>query len=101
MGKTQILSSYTDKFKEKIKPTVAIDFIQKKIENENEVISFQIWDTAGEERYKSIIRGYYKNSNGAFIVYDITNKKSFENIDKWFDELDKNTEIMLIGNKKI
>jgi len=100
VGKTQILSSYTDKFKEKIKPTVAIDFIQKKIENENEVISFQIWDTAGEERYKSIIRGYYKNSNGAFIVYDITNKKSFENIDNWFDELDKNTEIMLIGNKK-
>ena len=99
-GKTQILNAYTDKFKEKTKSTIGIDFIQKKIEIENDIIFFQIWDTAGEERYKSITNGYYKDVSGAFIVYDITNRKSFENIDNWINELDKNMEIILLGNKE-
>ena len=72
----------------------------KKIEIENDIILFQIWDTAGEERYKSITNVYFKDASGVFIVYDITNRKSYENIDNWFNVLDKNTEIILIGNKQ-
>ena len=63
----------------------------------------QIWDTAGQERYKSITSAYYKGSKGAFVVYDISRKETFENVDKWIGELKTNGSedvlIMLVGNK--
>ena len=63
----------------------------------------QIWDTAGQERYRSITTSYYKGSHGCFIVYDITNEESFENVDKWYSETVKtareNVSIILVGNK--
>ena len=63
----------------------------------------QIWDTAGQERYKSITSSYYKGSHGCFIVYDITNEKTFENVDNWFKqaqkEASKEVSIILVGNK--
>ena len=70
---------------------------------ENTSIKLQIWDTAGEERYRSITSAYYKGSKGCFIVYDITNPQSFEDIQKWYEEIkrsgDKGVSIILVGNK--
>ena len=63
----------------------------------------QIWDTAGQERYRAITSSYYKGSHGCFIVYDITNQASFDNMEKWFEhvqkEAGKDISIILVGNK--
>ena len=66
-------------------------------------IRIQIWDTAGQEAFRSITRSYYKNSTCAFIVYDITSKESFKNIASWLNECkemcSKDILICLVGNK--
>ena len=63
----------------------------------------QIWDTAGQERYRSITSSYYKGSHGCLIVYDITNEKTFENVEKWLEqakkEAGKDVSVILVGNK--
>ena len=66
-------------------------------------IKLQIWDTAGQETFKSITRSYYRGSIGVVLVYDITNRDSFNNVSKWLDETksyanDKIT-VMLVANK--
>ena len=85
------------------KATVGVEFGTKNLEIKDKKVKIQIWDTAGQERYKSITSAYYKGAKGAFIVYDITNKNTFDNIDKWVFDLktngDKNIEIIIIGNK--
>ena len=101
VGKTNILSTYIkNTFDQNKNPTI-FDLHNKNIKIKNKIINFQIWDTAGQERYKSIICGFYKNAKGAFIVYDITDLKSFLSVDYWFIDLKNKTdaEIILIGNK--
>jgi small GTP-binding protein len=104
VGKSNILSRYLkNEFSIETKTTVGVEFGAKKIEIEGIKIKAQIWDTAGQERYKSITNAYYKGSKGALVVYDITKKETFDNIDRWITELKKNAEpdvtIILIGNK--
>ena len=104
VGKSNILLKYLkNEFQQNTKATVGVEFGTKTVEIDNKKIKVQIWDTAGQERYRSITSAYYKGAKGAFIVYDITRKASFENIDKWIEDLksngDKNVSIMLIGNK--
>ena len=60
-----------------------MEFGTKNVKIKNKNIKIQIWDTAGQERYRSITSAYYKGAKGAFIVYDITRKNTFDNIDKW------------------
>ena len=108
VGKTSIIERFiNDKFEsELITATVMSNYNCKnlKIDPFTEV-NMQIWDTAGQERFKSMIRGYLRDSNGIFIVFDLSNKRSFEDIDSWLDEInnsdvDSNTCVkMLIGNK--
>ena len=66
-------------------------------------IKSQIWDTAGQERFRAITSAYYRGAVGALLVYDIANKKSFQNVSHWLTELkehgDENIIIMLVGNK--
>ena len=63
----------------------------------------QIWDTAGQERYRTITNAYYKGADGIIIVFDITNRESFLNIDSWLEEINKNVGddvlIMIFANK--
>ena len=63
----------------------------------------QIWDTAGQERYRAITSAYYRGAVGALLVYDLTKKQSFDNVNRWLHELrdhaDSNIVIMLVGNK--
>ena len=104
VGKSNIMSRYLkDEFSIETKTTVGVEFGAKKIELNGNNIKAQIWDTAGQERYKSITNAYYKGSKGALLVYDITKKDSFDNIDRWITELKNNGDpevtIILIGNK--
>ena len=104
MGKTNIISKYLkNEFQEDFSATIGVEFSHRQFEVDNHKIKAQIWDTAGQERYKAITKAYYKGAKGAFIVYDITRKETFDNIDKWRNELvsscNQEITIMLIGNK--
>ena len=104
VGKTNILSRFTlDKFNENSKNTIGADFSSMDLMINNKSIKTQFWDTAGQEKYRAMSSAYYKNCQGAFVVYDITNRESFENLNSWLLELkehgDKNILIFLIGNK--
>ncbi len=104
VGKTNILSRYiNNEFSLATQSTVGVEFGSKIIKKNDKLIKLQIWDTAGQERYKSITSAYYKGSKGAFVVYDISRKSTFENVDRWIEELKANGSedvlIMLVGNK--
>ena len=104
VGKSNILSKYLkNEFDPNSRATVGVEFGTKNILINNKKIKIQIWDTAGEERYRSITSAYYKGAKGAFIVYDITRKTTFDNIDKWISDLklngDENICIIILGNK--
>ena len=104
VGKSNILSRYLkDEFREDSKSTVGVELGTKFLKIKDTGAKLQIWDTAGQERYKSITSSYYKGSHGCFIVYDITNEKTFENVDNWFKqaqkEASKEVSIILVGNK--
>ena len=66
-------------------------------------VKLQIWDTAGQERFKNITASYYRGGNGVLVVYDITERESFENLNSWLIEIEKNANKniykLLIGNK--
>ena len=104
VGKTNIINKYIkNEFREDFYATIGVEFSHKKFIVENRKIKAQIWDTAGQERYKAITRAYYKGAKGAFIVYDITRKETFDDVDKWRNELisscNQEITVMLIGNK--
>ena len=104
VGKTNILSKYLkNEFHPDSKPTCGVGYGNKEFNIEGHTIKADIWDTAGTERYKAITSAYYKGAKGAFIVYDITNKQTFESVEKWVNNIrsvaDKKITIILIGNK--
>ena len=105
VGKTALLSKYLKGiFPTSPLSTVATEFATKIIQiKEGGYIKAQIWDTAGEEKYKSITYHHYKKSVGGLIVYDITKRSSFENVKNWYNDLiykaEKGCIIALIGNK--
>lgn len=83
--------------------TIGVDFLMKDMVVRNQSVRVQFWDTAGQEKYRSIANAYYKNAQGAVIVYDVTSRESFENVSKWLQELnefgEKGIQILLLGNK--
>ena len=104
VGKTNMMSKFLkNQFMEESKATIGVEFGSKLFNHEGHKIKAQIWDTAGQEKYKAITGAYYKGSKGALVVYDITQKKTFENIEKWINDLkaagDPKITIILIGNK--
>ena len=104
VGKTNIMSKYLKNlFIEDSKATVGVEFGSKLFTINGHNIKAQIWDTAGQEKYKAITGAYYKGSKGAFVVYDITKKDTFDSVDKWIHDLkstgDPKMTIMIIGNK--
>jgi Rab family protein len=105
VGKTAILSKYVKGvFPVAPTPTIAIEFASKIIQiKEGGYIKAQIWDSAGQERYKAIVAGHYRRSAGALIVYDVTKKSTFEHITNWLKNInemaEKNCITYLIGNK--
>ena len=104
VGKSNILSRYlADEYKEDSKNTVGVELGTKYLKIKGKGAKLQIWDTAGQERYRSITTSYFRGSHGCFIVYDITNEDSFDNIDKWFEQTQKSASkdvsVILVGNK--
>jgi small GTP-binding protein len=109
-GKTNIVTRYArNEFDEISRPTIGVEFYQNDIiiqanTTQVEEVRLQIWDTAGQERFRSMAGNYYRKATGVLIVYDITNRTSFDNLKKWIDEVNDNSdnsiEIVIIGNKK-
>jgi Ras-related protein Rab-2A len=91
------------KFEELYRATVGFEFMSFNIRINKVVIKLQIWDTCGQEVYKSLITGLYRNSSLAIIIYSVTNKNSFQHVENWIKELklnsSKNIKIILVGNK--
>ena len=96
VGKTSIITRYTQNtFKSQRLPTTGANFVTKTIilEDENKSIKFEIWDTAGQETYRSLAKVFYKNAAVCVLVYDITRKTSFDELKLyWVKEIKENTE---------
>jgi Ras-related protein Rab-1A len=106
VGKSCLLLRYTDNtFSDNFISTIGVDFKIKTIQLDGQTVKLQIWDTAGQERFKTITSSYYRGSHGIFVVYDITDIVSFNNIRVWIEEIKKYTsgesiQLFLVGNKK-
>ena len=105
VGKTCFLKRYTDNtFQDAYLSTIGFDFKYKSITLKNgKTVKVQLWDTAGEERFRTIAKSYYRGSHGIILIYDVTNRKTFENIRKWLNQINEETSgkisILLIANK--
>ncbi|KAL4571100.1 hypothetical protein LXL04_017851 [Taraxacum kok-saghyz] len=104
VGKTNILSRFTrNEFFLESKATIGVEFATRTLQVEGKTIKAQIWDTAGQERYRAITSAYYRGAVGALLVYDITKKPTFDNVQRWLTELrnhaDANIVVMMAGNK--
>ena len=105
VGKSCILQRYMKHtFEESYKCTIGVDFLMKSIVINGQTVKLQLWDTAGQEKYKSMVSSYYRGANVALIVFDITNHQSFDSLPMWTENFYKNgpeqKNIILIGNKK-
>ncbi|XP_042411729.1 ras-related protein Rab2BV-like isoform X1 [Zingiber officinale] len=104
VGKSNILSRFTrNEFSLDSKSTIGVEFATKTLQIEGKTVKAQIWDTAGQERYRAITSAYYRGAVGALLVYDITKKQTFDNMQRWLHELrdhaDSNIVVMMAGNK--
>ena len=105
VGKTCFLLRYCDKtFQEAHLSTIGLDYRLKTMTLKNgKNIKLQIWDTAGQDRFRAITKNYYKGANGIILIYDVTNVQSYENVKNWIsqirDEANPNVVIYLAGNK--
>ncbi|PRP85580.1 hypothetical protein PROFUN_06369 [Planoprotostelium fungivorum] len=104
VGKTSIITRFMyDTFDSTYQATIGIDFLSKTMYLEDRTVRLQLWDTAGQERFRSLIPSYIRDSSVAVVVYDITNRNSFQNTAKWIDDVrtERGTDvvIMLVGNK--
>ena len=105
IGKSCLLLRFIDKsYRENHDLTIGVEFGCKIINLLGTKIKLQIWDTAGQEAFKSIIRAYYRNTAGVLLVYDVTNRNTFNNIKLWLEDINKYSNnpinsIILVGNK--
>ena len=105
VGKSCFLMRYADNvFVDNYITTIGLDYKLKYIQlDSGQVIKVQLWDTAGQDRYRTIAKNYYKGSHGILLLYDVTKTSSFENIREWIkdirEEVYEKTIIFLIGNK--
>lgn len=105
VGKSNLVFRFTkNEFNKDSKSTIGVEFATKTVQIEdNKLVKAQIWDTAGQERYRSIASSYYRGAVGALLVYDVTDRNSFNHVPMWLKEVEENAEkdclIMLVGNK--
>ena len=98
VGKTNIIYRYRkgEFLSDDITATVGLEFSSKFVEINNRIFQLKVWDTAGMDKYESIRKGFYKNAACAIIVYDITEKKTLESVDKWIEECKENSGNILL-----
>lgn len=104
VGKTCLMRRYTENtFSPSFVSTIGIDFKLKMVRIKDRTIKVQIWDTAGQEKFRSITTAYYRGAKGIFVIYDVTNAKSFEHVSLWVKNISRwanaEVECMLLGNK--
>ena len=105
VGKSCLLLRYCENsFQESHLSTIGLDFRLKKITlDDNRKIKVQIWDTAGEDRFRAITKNYYRGANGILLLYDVTDQGSFDRIREWIDIIKEETSegiiIYLVANK--
>lgn len=104
VGKSSLtLKGTKNVFKEDSQPTIGFEFFNLNMKINNKPIKLQIWDTCGQESYRSMISNFYRNSGLAVLVYSITSKKSFDDIDIWLKELKSysspDIKVIIVGNK--
>jgi len=104
VGKSCLLLQFTDKrFQPVHDLTIGVEFGARMITIDGKQIKLQIWDTAGQEAFRSITRSYYRGAAGALLVYDITRRETFSHLTTWLEDArqhsNSNMVIMLIGNK--
>ncbi|GAB0093120.1 ras-related protein Rab-43 [Sergentomyia squamirostris] len=104
VGKSCVVERFkSGNFVERHGNTIGVDFSMKTVNIEGKKVKLQIWDTAGQERFRTITQSYYRSANGVIIVYDITKRSSFLNLQRWIEEVRRYTAssviLILIGNK--
>ena len=105
VGKTCFLKRYIDNtFQDAYLSTIGFDFKIKYVTlKSGKQVKIQLWDTAGQERFRTIAKSYYKGAHGIILIYDVTVKKTYENIRKWLNEIknesSRRISIILVGNK--
>lgn len=104
VGKTALLLRYAnDSFSSTFITTIGIDFKIKHIDLDGKRIKLQIWDTAGQERFRTITTSYFRGAQGILLVYDVTDRRSFESVRGWMTQIqqhaDSSVDLMLLGNK--
>ena len=102
-GKTAVVIRFSQGFfQENYKLTIGVEFAVKTIHINNYNVKLQIWDTGGQERFRYVRPLYYKGSMGCIVLFDLTNRESFDHVPKWLEEVKKesgNIPILLVGNK--
>ena len=102
-GKTSLIMQFVNGiFDGLTKPTIGASFVSKSIEIDNSLLNISVWDTAGQELYRGLTPMYYRNAAVAIVVFDVTNKDSFEQVSGWVSELHENTSnaiVCICGNK--
>ena len=102
VGKTSIINRIVDNpFSDAYEMSIGVDFMSKNLRYRGQNIKLQIWDSAGQEKYKGLIPSYVRNSSIVFVVYDISSRSSFKNVSSWisFIKSIESTTIILCGNK--
>eukprot|EP01084_Bolivina_argentea_P024267 45235_1 len=104
VGKSCLMMRFADDtFNESFITTIGVDFRFRTINVDDKIVKLQIWDTAGQEKFKTITSSYYRNAHAVMIVYDVSDRKSFNNIDQWLSDIEKFCPSkvckMIIGNK--
>ena len=105
VGKTCFLMRFTENtFQEIHMSTIGLDYRFKKMPvDDGKEATVQIWDTAGQDRFRAITKNYYKGAHGIILIYDVTNQKTFENVRNWVTQIRENASekaiIYIVGNK--
>ena len=102
VGKTSIVNTLLNsKFTEEYEASIGVDFFSKTLNYKGKQIKLQIWDSAGQEKFRSLIPNYIRGAALVFLVYDVTNKNSFDSLPNWLKFIDniEKTIIVIIGNK--
>ena len=104
VGKSSIFLRFVDNiWNDAFVPTIGVDFKIKTLNINYKNVKLQIWDTAGEERFRTIISSYYRGAHGILLIFDLTEIESFNNLNNWLAEIEKNANKnvvkVLIGNK--
>ncbi|CAD8112173.1 unnamed protein product [Paramecium sonneborni] len=104
VGKSSFVKQYSESiFIEAHKPTIGVEFVKKMVVVDKRKVELQIWDTAGQEQFRSMIKSFYRGAAAVFVLYSVNSRDSFEKLDQWLQELQESAheEIVkiLVGNK--